>query len=90
MFVLRRTAEILSAYLPPKTEYVVFCRPSPKQLKVYKSILENPAFEGAYRSPDTSLLLITMLKKLCNSPGLLAGKPGKEMVITLLHYHESY
>lgn len=83
MFVLRRTAEILAAYLPPKTEYVVFCRPSPKQVKVYKAILENPAFEGAYRSPDTSLLLITMLKKLCNSPGLLADKPGKETVIPL-------
>lgn len=81
MFVLRRTAEILAEYLPPKTEYVVFCRPSPKQVKVYKAILENPAFEGAYRSPDTSLLLITMLKKLCNSPGLLADKPGKETVI---------
>lgn len=83
MFVLRRTAEILAAYLPPKTEYVVFCRPSPKQVKVYKAILENPAFEGAYRSPDTSLLLITMLKKLCNSPGLLADRPGKETVIFL-------
>lgn len=83
MFVLRRTAEILAAYLPPKTEYVVFCRPSPKQVKVYKAILDNPAFEGAYRSPDTSLLLITMLKKLCNSPGLLADKPGKETVILL-------
>lgn len=84
MFVLRRTAEILAAYLPPKTEYVVFCRPSPKQVKVYKAILENPAFEGAYRSPDTSLLLITMLKKLCNSPGLLADRPGKETVIFFL------
>ncbi|PWW79811.1 hypothetical protein C7212DRAFT_355570 [Tuber magnatum] len=78
LFVLRRTAEILSAYLPPKTEYVVFCRPSPRQLKVYKSILESSAFSRCLGSPDASLLLITVLKKLCNSPGLLADKLGKE------------
>ncbi|PUU83672.1 SNF2 family N-terminal domain-domain-containing protein [Tuber borchii] len=78
LFVLRRTAEILSEYLPPKTEYVVFCRPSPRQLKVYKSILESSAFTRCLGSPDASLLLITVLKKLCNSPGLLADKPGKE------------
>ncbi|CUS08940.1 unnamed protein product [Tuber aestivum] len=78
LFVLRRTAEILSTYLPPKTEYVVFCRPTPRQLKVYKSILESSAFSRCLGSPDASLLLITVLKKLCNSPGLLADRPGKE------------
>ncbi|KAG0126430.1 DNA repair and recombination protein RAD54B [Tuber indicum] len=78
LFVLRRTAEILSAYLPPKSKYVVFCRPSPRQLKVYKSILGSSAFSRCLGSPDASLLLITVLKKLCNSPGLLADKPGKE------------
>ncbi|KAH0614040.1 uncharacterized protein H6S33_005926 [Morchella sextelata] len=76
LFVLRRTAEILSSYLPPKTEYIVFCRPTPKQLKVYTTILSSPHIESCYRSPDTSLLLITLLKKLCNSPGLLAPKPS--------------
>ncbi|KAI5851172.1 SNF2 family N-terminal domain-containing protein [Morchella snyderi] len=76
LFVLRRTAEILSSYLPPKTEYIVFCRPTPKQVKVYTTILSSPHFESCYRSPDTSLLLITLLKKLCNSPGLLAPKPS--------------
>lgn len=76
LFVLRRTAEILSSYLPPKTEYIVFCRPTPKQLKVYTTILSSPHIESCYRSPDTSLLLITLLKKLCNSPGLLAPRPN--------------
>ncbi|KAH8153453.1 uncharacterized protein LAJ45_02266 [Morchella importuna] len=77
LFVLRRTAEILSSYLPPKTEYIVFCRPTPKQLKVYTTILSSPHIESCYRSPDTSLLLITLLKKLCNSPGLLAPHPSR-------------
>lgn len=31
-FVLRRTAEVNSRYLPPLTTYVVFCRPSPLQV----------------------------------------------------------
>jgi DNA repair and recombination protein RAD54B len=71
MFVLRRTAEILSAYLPPKKEYVLFCRPTSRQLEVYRNILDSSAFNKCLGSPDASLLLITVLKKLCNTPGLL-------------------
>ncbi|KAI5783623.1 SNF2 family N-terminal domain-containing protein [Geopyxis carbonaria] len=77
MFVLRRTAEILAKYLPPKKEYVLYCRPTSRQLNVYRTILNSSAFNRCLGSPDASLLLITVLKKLCNSPGLLDGK-GKE------------
>ncbi|KAF6218098.1 hypothetical protein HO133_006510 [Letharia lupina] len=48
MFILRRTADILSRYLPSKTELL--------------------------GSPEASLQLITVLKKVCNSPSLLNGK----------------
>ncbi|TGZ84522.1 hypothetical protein EX30DRAFT_375976 [Ascodesmis nigricans] len=72
MFVLRRTAEILSKFLPPKSEYVVFCRPTSRQLAVYRNILDSRMFEECLGSPSSSLCLITMLKKLCNSPGLLS------------------
>lgn len=74
LMVLRRTAEILSEYLPPKKEYVIFCRPTSRQLEVYRKILESSAFQSCLQDPHTSLLLITVLKKLCNTPGLLLNK----------------
>ncbi|KAF8425851.1 SNF2 family N-terminal domain-containing protein [Tirmania nivea] len=77
LFVLRRTAEILSKYLPPKTEYVIFCRPTTLQLDVYKGILDAPAFNTCLGNPQSSLQLITLLKKICNSPSLI-GKKSKD------------
>lgn len=77
-FVLRRTAEILSKYLPSKTEYVVFCRPTSMQLELYKGILDSPAFTSCLKNPQSSLQLITLLKKVCNSPALLRRKSKDE------------
>ncbi|KAI9690418.1 MAG: helicase [Bathelium mastoideum] len=73
-FILRRTAEILSQFLPPKTEYVLFCRPTSAQKDVYRSIISSPAFNSILGSPEASLQLINILKKVCNSPSLLKGK----------------
>ena len=70
-FILRRSAEILSKYLPSKTEYVLLCRPTPAQISVYKYVLACPAFQAALGNPEASLQLITVLKKVCNSPFLL-------------------
>ncbi|KAH0541965.1 hypothetical protein FGG08_003597 [Glutinoglossum americanum] len=79
MFILRRTAEILSKYLPPKTEYVLFCRPTAAQVDVYRAIIESPVFSNLLGSTEASLQLITLLKKVCNSPALLANmKDGDE------------
>ncbi|KAI5820395.1 SNF2 family N-terminal domain-containing protein [Pyronema omphalodes] len=77
-FILRRTSDILSSYLPPKKEYVIYCRPTAKQTAVYHSIIDSSAFNKCLGSPDASLLLITLLKKLCNTPGLLGPSSGKE------------
>jgi len=74
LFVLRRTADVLSKYLPPKTEFVVFCKPTLPQLDIYKAILASPAFDKLMRKPECSLQLITLLKKVCNSPALLSVK----------------
>ncbi|TVY82311.1 DNA repair and recombination protein RAD54B [Lachnellula suecica] len=74
MFILRRTAEILSKYLPPKTEYVLFCNPTQAQVQVYDHVLKSPFFGKVIGSPEASLQLITMLKKICNAPSLLAKK----------------
>ena len=73
-FILRRTAEILSEYLPPKTEYVLLCRPTEAQLSVYRQVIGSPTFNAALGSPAISLELINILKKVCNSPSLLTKK----------------
>lgn len=72
-FILRRTAEILDKYLPPKTEYVVFCRPTDAQRQIYRTIISTQAFATALNFPAVSLELIMILKKVCNSPSLLLG-----------------
>lgn len=70
-FILRRTADILSKYLPSKTEYVLFCNPTPEQASIYKQVLATPMFSTSLGNTDSALQLITILKKLCNSPWLL-------------------
>ncbi|TVY19385.1 DNA repair and recombination protein RAD54B [Lachnellula arida] len=74
MFILRRTAEILSKYLPPKTEYVLFCNPTQAQVQVYHHVLQSPIFGKVVGSSEASLQLITLLKKICNTPRLLMKK----------------
>ncbi|ETI19661.1 hypothetical protein G647_08673 [Cladophialophora carrionii CBS 160.54] len=77
-FILRRTADILSDFLPPKTEYVLFCKPTPAQAKIYRNVIRSPMFHSALRSPDTAFQLITILKKLCNSPALMDPMSGND------------
>lgn len=74
LFILRRTADVLSTYLPSKTEYVLLCRPTAAQASTYQHVLACPTFQGALGSSEASLQLITVLKKVCNSPSLLNGK----------------
>ncbi|KIW11722.1 hypothetical protein PV08_11024 [Exophiala spinifera] len=75
-FILRRTADILADFLPPKTEYVLFCKPTQAQAKIYRHVLQSPMFHTALRSNETAFQLITILKKLCNSPALMDPKCG--------------
>lgn len=82
MFILRRTAEILSKYLPPKTEYVVFCKPTETQAAVYRAIVGSPTFNAALGSSAIILELINILKKVCNSPTLLLKKDAKGEDVT--------
>lgn len=76
-FILRRTADILAQYLPQKTEHVLFCKPTAAQASVYRAIIGSPTFNAALGSPAISLELITVLKKVCNSPTLLLKKDDK-------------
>ena len=70
-FIIRRTAEVLSKYLPPKTEHIVFCQPTPGQAEAYQNILSSPIFSAALGSTELALQLISILKKVCNSPSLI-------------------
>lgn len=88
MFILRRTADILAKYLPPKTEYVLFCSPTPTQANIYRNVLASPMFQCAIGNSESALQLITILKKLCNSPSLLSkdgnGQPSNDSTSALL------
>jgi DNA repair and recombination protein RAD54B len=77
-FMIRRTAEVLSKYLPPKTEHIVFCKPTPAQAAAYRAILSSPFFTAALGNTDMALQLINVLKKVCNSPALLKSKKDTE------------
>ncbi|PKY09091.1 putative dsDNA-dependent ATPase [Aspergillus campestris IBT 28561] len=77
-FMLRRTAEILAEYLPPKSEYVLFCTPTSTQANIYRHVLASPVFQYAIGNSENALQLITILKKLCNSPSLLTPKSATE------------
>jgi DNA repair and recombination protein RAD54B len=88
MFILRRTAELLSKYLPAKTEYVLFCKPTTTQVNVYQHILASPLFGKVEGITEASFQLITLLKKVCNAPSLLAKKdenvPNNSIVAELV------
>jgi DNA repair and recombination protein RAD54B len=75
-FVLRRSADMLKPFLPPKTDTVVFCKPTERQLKCYSELVASSAIELCFSSVQASdhLRAITLLKKACNTPLLLQDK----------------
>lgn len=81
-FIIRRTNDILSKYLPVKYEHVVFCKMAPFQLALYKHFIESPDIRSLLRGRGSQpLKAIGMLKKLCNHPDLLdltMDLPGSE------------
>ncbi|RAL16711.1 DEAD/DEAH box helicase [Aspergillus homomorphus CBS 101889] len=77
-FMLRRTADILAKYLPPKSEYILFCNPTRTQASIYQNVLASPMFQSAIGNSESALQLITILKKLCNSPSLLSPKATED------------
>ncbi|KAL5117997.1 helicase [Pleosporales sp. CAS-2024a] len=78
-FMIRRTADVLSKYLPPKTEHIVFCKPTKAQAEAYRAILSSPFFSVAVGgNMDMALQLITVLKKACNSPSLIKTSKDSE------------
>jgi len=68
--LLRRTSDIISKYLPPKTVNVVFCRPSQLQVSVYAREVRD-LLERMEAGAGAHLAAISKLKKICSSPYLL-------------------
>nr|POE56087.1 dna repair protein rhp54 [Quercus suber] len=71
-FIIRRTNDILSKYLPVKYEHVVFCNLAPFQLDLYNYFIKSPEIQSLLRGKGSQpLKAINLLKKLCNHPDLL-------------------
>jgi len=71
-FIIRRTNDILSKYLPVKYEHVVFCRLAPFQLDLYNHFVQSDDIKKLLRGKGSQpLKAIGLLKKLCNHPDLL-------------------
>ena len=81
-FIIRRTNDILSKYLPVKYEHVVFCNLAPFQLDLYNYFIQSPDIKSLLRGKGSQpLKAIGLLKKLCNHPDLLnlsEDLPGSE------------
>lgn len=79
-FIIRRTNDLLSKYLPRKYEHVVFCNLSSFQRDLYNHFLKSPDIKSLLKGKGSQpLKAIGMLKKLCNHPDLLdlpADLPG--------------
>jgi len=64
-FLLRRLAkDVLTKILPPRTEMLLFCRPSPTQRQLYNDLTSKPNMDP--------LPMLTKLRKLCSHPDLLS------------------
>ncbi|XP_062500360.1 DNA repair and recombination protein RAD54-like isoform X2 [Corticium candelabrum] len=80
--IIRRTAAILSKYLPVKVEQIVCCHLTAIQTALYKCFLDSKLTCNLLRSSSgaksqvtaSSLSAILQLKKLCNHPALIFEK----------------
>lgn len=88
-FIIRRSNDLLSKYLPLKYEHVVFCNNAPFQTDLYNYFIKSPDIQALLRGKGSQpLKAINILKKLCNHPDLLdlpADLPGCEE-----HYPDGY
>ncbi|XP_062543930.1 DNA repair and recombination protein RAD54B-like [Armigeres subalbatus] len=84
-FILRRTQEIINNYLPEKQEVVIFCHPSVLQRVLFRVALQY--YNGTDPSSTSPLQMITILKKICNHPSLIATTENIECesIIKLLN-----
>ena len=82
-FVLRRLQkDVLRTLLPPRSEVLLFCRPTRRQCELYRDVASRASRsiggssaggvndDGGSSNP---LMLLTEVRKLCTHPALLGG-----------------
>lgn len=76
-FVLRRTGELLESLLPPRYEYLIFCKISPLQSSLYQALLAAYFSEKHITEMKASnvLTLIAYLRRIICHPDLLWKNP---------------
>lgn len=78
-FMIRRLQkDVLKSMLPPRSEFLLFCRPSAVQCRLYKSLISKA------NTGSDPLPLLTKLRKLCTHPTLL--DQGQNMKSSSIHY----
>lgn len=69
-FMLRRMQkDVLASILPPRTEYLLFCRPSTRQCDMYQVFTQSNGVERSSSMAD-ALTKITALRQICSHPNL--------------------
>eukprot|EP00960_Hanusia_phi_P041972 755246-Hanusia_phi.AAC.2 len=73
--ILRRTSQDIVAQMPSKYERVIFCRPSPLQKKIYKTLLSSSELKKAIEgnSGQVVFTVISKLTKALNHPDLVTA-----------------
>ena len=74
--ILRRTSDILDKFLPPKTVYIVICRATAYQERVYMATVARMMESLGGGNTGQHLAAITSLRKICNAPSLVETLPG--------------
>eukprot|EP01065_Artemidia_motanka_P021003 TRINITY_DN2504_c0_g1_i2.p1 TRINITY_DN2504_c0_g1~~TRINITY_DN2504_c0_g1_i2.p1 ORF type:complete len:770 (+),score=218.80 TRINITY_DN2504_c0_g1_i2:239-2548(+) len=74
-FILRRTQQVISKSLPPKTDVFIFCGLSPLQERLYKGILRSQVTQAAVAeakcgAPE-ALSCLVLLRKVLAHPVLM-------------------
>ncbi|CDK26435.1 unnamed protein product [Kuraishia capsulata CBS 1993] len=74
-FMLRRTSDILTNYLPPRRDFVLFAPPTKFQLQLCDMVMGTKNYERLMKqnNANESLGLISLFRKICSSPSLLKG-----------------
>lgn len=73
-FTLRRNKSVINKYLTLKTDIIVFCPPTKLQVELFDMVLSSSQFDSIMNSDTRDVLsMILVLRKICNSPSLVAS-----------------
>lgn len=75
-FMIRRNATINAKFLPPRYDCVIFCTPTARQVSIYRRVIRSDTarefLNGDITGGGIGLVMMNMMRKVCNSPGLLS------------------